>query len=146
MKVIHDKHDEINKAVNTIRAIRTQAGEWAKRVKGSESEEKIVTAGKELSAKLDAIEEELLQVKIQSDQDSLNYPVKLNSKLVALAWMVSYAEAAPTAQAKALCDELIAKTDEHLAKLTPILETDLPSFNDLIAKSGISAIVLEKSS
>jgi hypothetical protein len=142
LDALHSKHGEINRAVNTIRTIRTQAAEWATRLKGTDSEKKVVAAGKALTEKLDAIEGELLQVKIQSDQDSLNYPVKLNSKLTALAFMVSYAEAGPTEQAKQLSKELIARVDEQLNNLKPIVETDLPAFNKLIAKSGIAAIVL----
>lgn len=143
LKAVHDKHDELNKAVNQIRAIRTQATDWAKRVKGTAAEEKVVAAAKELAERLDAVEGELLQVKIQSEQDSLNYPVKLNSKLAALAHVAGGAEAAPTTQAKELLADLTSRIDTQLDQFKTIFATDLPAFNELIAKSGIAAIVLD---
>src|SRR5262249_33527611 len=73
LKRIQDKHDDLNKNVNQIRATRTQAIEWARRVKGTEAEEKVTAAAKSLSEQLDAIEGELLQMKVQSEQDSLNF-------------------------------------------------------------------------
>jgi hypothetical protein len=143
LKAAHDKHDELNRVVNQIRAIRTQATDWAKRVKGTPAEEAIVASAKSLSEKLDAVEGELLQVKIQSDQDSLNYPVKLNGKLAALAGIAGGADAAPTKQAGELLADLTAKIDAQIAVFKPILESDLPAFNKQIADSGIAAIVLE---
>ncbi len=143
LNAIRDKHDELNVGINKIRTARTQATEWAKRVKGSTAEEKIVAAAKALSEKLDAIEGELLQVKIQSDQDSLNFPVKLNAKLSALAFMVGGADAAPTKQAGELFSDLAGKVDAQLDALKSVLADDVPSFNKLVAGSEISAIVFE---
>ncbi|MCC6790570.1 MAG: glycosyl hydrolase, partial [Thermomicrobiales bacterium] len=144
LKAAHDKHDELNRAVNQIRAIRTQATDWAKRVKGTPAEEKVVAGAKSLVEKLDEVEGALLQVKVQSDQDTLNFPVKLNSKLAALAYMVGGADAAPTKQAGELLADLTAKIDEQLGAFKRIFTSDLPAFNDLIAKSGTAAIVLDE--
>jgi hypothetical protein len=139
---VHRKHDALNKSVNSIRAVRTQAIEWARRVKDTEAEPGVVEGAKLLSERLDAIEGELLQVKIQSEQDSLNYPVKLNSKLAALAFMVGNAEAAPTTQAGELFADLAAKVDKQLAELGRVLAEDVPGFNRLVAGAGVDAIVL----
>jgi hypothetical protein len=140
LKRVHDKHDELNKAVNQIRAARTQAIDWARRVKETDAVDKVTTAAKELSETLDAIEGELLQVKIQSEQDNLNYPVKLNAKLSGLAGMVGSADAAPTVQAGELCDVLTAKVDEQLAKLRDVLSTDVAAFNAVVTGAGVPAV------
>ena len=137
---LHRKHSEINQAVNRIRALRRQAEDWARRVKGSEGSEPIIEAAKALKEKLDAIEGELIQVKIESPQDSLNYSVKLNTKIAALLGGIDMAEAAPTPAQRELADELIAKTDTHLAALAKLLEEDVAAFNALVAKSGIPAL------
>ena len=142
LNAIHLKHDALNKAVNSIRTIRTQAVEWARRVKNTEAEPGVVAGGKLLVERLDSVEEELLQVKIQSEQDSLNYPVKLNSKLAALSFMVGNADAAPTKQAGELFVDLASKVDVQLAELKKVLATDLPGFNSLVSESGVPAILL----
>jgi hypothetical protein len=137
---LHRKHDEINKAINRIRALRQQAEDWARRVKGSEGGEEIVEAARKLKEKLDGIEGELTQVKIEAPQDSLNYPVKLNHKIAALLATIDLAEAAPTASQRALADELIAKTDAQLSALTSLMAEDVAAFNALVAKAGIPAL------
>jgi hypothetical protein len=143
LKSIHDEHDDLNKTVNTIRSIRTQATEWAKRVKGTPGETEVVDSAKALCAKLDEVEGELLQVKIQSEQDSLNYPVKLNSKLAALAFLVGGSEFAPTAQAKQLYGELAKQVDAQIEHFHGLLSSDVPAFNKTVADSGTGAVVLE---
>jgi hypothetical protein len=140
LRCINAKHDELNQAVNRIRASRTQATDWARRAKGSESEERITEAAKALSDKFDKIEGDLLQVKIQSNQDSLNFPVKLNTKLSALAGMVGAADAAPTKQQGELFEVLSKQVDKLLAELKKVIEKDVPAFNKLISASGVQAI------
>jgi hypothetical protein len=137
---INQKHDEMNKAVNQIRAARTQAIEWARRVKETDAEEKVTTAAKALSEQLDAIEGELLQMKIKSDQDNLNYPAKLNAKLAALAGMVGNADAAPTKQAGELYESLARQVDEQLAKLATVLDKGVAEFNAVVSGAGVPAV------
>jgi hypothetical protein len=140
LKRIHDKHDELNKAVNQIRAARTQAIEWARRVKETDAEEKVTAAAKSLSDQLDAIEGELLQTKVQSEQDTLNFPVKLNAKLSSLAGMVGNADAAPTTQAGELYEVLARQVDEQIAKLKTVLEKDVAEFNAVVTEAGVPAV------
>lgn len=137
---IHRKHDELNKAVNQIRAARRQAIDWARRVKGTDAEAKVTAEAKSLSERLDAIEGELLQMKIQSFQDSLNFPVKLNAKLSSLIGMVSNADAAPTKQAGQLFESLGEQVDKQIAALEKVLDKDVATFNRLVSGSGIPAI------
>lgn len=137
---INTKHDELNKAVNQLRATRTQAIDWARRVKDTDAEEKVTTAAKALSERLDAIEGELLQTKIQSFQDSLNFPVKLNAKLAGLAGMVGNADAAPTKQAGQLFESLAEQVDTHISALNTVLDKDVAAFNKLVAGAGVPAI------
>ena len=67
---IRDRTSEINQKVITIRSIKSHVKTLADLMEKSGHEnENIVTAGKELSIKLSAIEEELIQVKSKSRQD-----------------------------------------------------------------------------
>ena len=50
------------------------------------------------SAKLTAVEEELYQTRNQANEDPLNYPIKLNNKLAALANVVASTDTVPTRQ------------------------------------------------
>ena len=109
-------------------------------MKGTDAEEKVTAAAKSLSERLDEIEGELLQMKIQSFQDSLNFPVKLNAKLASLIGMVSNADAAPTKQAGQLYESLAEQVDKQIAALEKVLDKDVAKFNRLVTGAGIPAI------
>ena len=137
---IRDTLSNVNEAINRVRAVREQADVWATRTEGTPPGEQIAGAAKELKAKLDGIEGELIQTKAKSSQDTLNFPVKLNSKLAALAGSVGSGDTAPTAQQRDLFADLSARVDAQLAALRRVEETDVPAFNDLIRNAALPAI------
>jgi hypothetical protein len=138
---IREKHSEMNEAINQIRAMREQVDGWVKRTKDADNGDKIAEAGKSLKAKLDGVEEELIQVKAQGMQDTLNFPVKLNSKLVSLAGAVAGGDQAPAKQMLDLYDELSARIDEQLAALKEIVAKDVKAFNKTITDANLPAVV-----
>ena len=71
----------------------------------------------ELDKKMTAIEEALYQTKNSSNQDPLNFPIRLNDKLASVTSSASTGDFAPSAQAKAVKQELIAAIDAELSKL-----------------------------
>ena len=85
------------------------------------------------------MEETLYQTKNQSNQDPLNFPIRVNNKLSWLAGVVSSAETAPTDQSVALYAELAGQIDAQLATLKTLLDEDLKAFNDLAAKVNLPA-------
>ncbi len=96
-----------------------------------------------LNKNLTAVEETLYQTKNQSNQDPLNYPIRLNNKLAALGGVVGSAEAAPTAQSYAVYDELVTQIDAELQKLAQIMRTEVPAFNQLVRDQNIPAVVVK---
>jgi len=78
-------------------------------------------AHKDLLVRLSKIEEELYQVKNQSGQDPLNFPIKLNNRLAALESSVETGDARPTAGSYQVFKELSAELDRQLAELNALL-------------------------
>ena len=138
---IRDKLTDTHNAVIQIRDVRKQVEDLLKRV-GAQSKP-INDAGTALNKKLTTIEETLYQTKNQSNQDPFNYPIRLNNKLAALGGVVGSAEAAPTAQSYAVYDELVTAIDAELAKLSRIMKTDVPAFNQLVRDQNIPAVVVK---
>jgi hypothetical protein len=91
---IRDKVSEANDAVLLIRGVKSQIGPALQRTTDSATKR----AGAELDARLSAIEGRIYQVRNQSSQDPLNFPIMLNNKLAALAGVVVGAGAPPTTQ------------------------------------------------
>ncbi len=140
---IRDKVSETHNAIVQIRDVRKQVDDLLKRVKDQPSSKVINEAGTALNKSLLAIEETLYQTKNQSSQDPLNFPIRLNNKLAALAGVVSGGEFPPTDQSYAVYEELAGQIDAQLQRLTQMLKTDLPAFNQLVREQNIPAVVVK---
>ena len=140
---IRDKLTEIHNAIIQIREVRRQVEDLLKRLTGQPNFKVVNDAGTALNKNLTTIEETLYQTKNQSNQDPLNYPIRLNNKLAALGGVVGSAEAAPTAQSYAVYDELVTQIDAELQKLAQIMRTDVPAFNQLVRDQNIPAVVVK---
>jgi photosystem II stability/assembly factor-like uncharacterized protein len=140
---LRDKVSQVNDAVIKIRETRKQIDDYAARVADVKEAAKAVEAGKALSKKLSAIENELYQTKNQSSQDPLNYPIKLNNKIAAVLGVVQMSDTAPTRQASETFEDLATKANAQLKALDSALKGDLVTFNKL-AKEADVPVVLAK--
>jgi hypothetical protein len=143
---IRDKLSATHEAIIRIREVRKQVNDMAALWKDDPRAKKVLEAGKALAARLTAVEEELYQTKNQSNQDPLNYPIRLNNKLAALGGVVEAGDGAPTAQSYEVFKDLSAKIDAQLAKLGEILKRDLEDFNKTVREEKIPAVGLKDSS
>lgn len=137
---IQAKVNQANEAVIRIRDARKQVEDLMAR---SPKATAVVEAGKKLNAALTAVEEELYQTKNQSNQDPLNYPIRLNNKLAALLGTVQNSDTGPTAQASQVFEDLATKTNVSLKRLEGTLGTDLVAFNKLVREAEVPAVVLK---
>ncbi|MGH9875395.1 MAG: WD40/YVTN/BNR-like repeat-containing protein, partial [Pyrinomonadaceae bacterium] len=140
---IRDKVTETHNAIILIRDVRKQVDDLLKRVAGQPSYKVINDAATPLRKNLTAVEESLYQTKNRSSQDPLNFPIRLNNKLAALAGVVQSADAAPTDQSYAVYDELVAQIDAQLAKLAQIMKTEVPAFNQLVREQNVPAVTVK---
>ncbi len=128
---IRDKFSEVNESITRIREVRRELADVKKRA--GKDAKPVIDAANDLDKKMTAIEEALYQTKNKSSQDPLNYPVRLNNKLAAVADSAEIGGWAPTAQHVAVRDEIVKLIDEQLARLKALWATDLPAFNKLAA-------------
>ncbi len=140
---IRDKLSETHRAIKRIRDVREQTQAITRRLGEREGSDEIKQAARALNEKLTAIEEALYQTKNQSRQDPLNFPIRLNNKLAALASTVAAGDYRPTDQAYAVKAELTAQIDAELARLDTVLTTDVPAFNELVRAKAIPAVIVE---
>ena len=122
---------DANNAVLLVRGIRAQVDAIAKAGKP------MPAAVPALMARISAIEAEIYQVKMQSRQDPLNYPIKLNNKLAALIGIIESAEAPPTDGTRTVFAALSAQLDAQLKALETALAEGLPAANAALRAAGM---------
>lgn len=123
---VRDRLSQANEAVILIRSVKAQVDDRVKKANDSKFEH----MARMFKDKLSKVEEEIYQVRNQSSQDPLNYPIKLNNKIGALMGAVEGVAGRPTAQSYEVFNELSARLDQQLNWLEQILSRDLPAFNE----------------
>jgi photosystem II stability/assembly factor-like uncharacterized protein len=136
---VREKVSEIHGAVKQLRTVREQVQGWVDRSEGTSLAEQ----GAQIVKRLSAIEDELIQTKWRSAQDTLNFPPKLNSKVNHLSRVVGNGDFRPTKAMITLFDELSKAVGRHLSELRIVLETDVESFTSAIRSSSVPLVTME---
>ncbi|MGB5555709.1 MAG: glycosyl hydrolase [Flavobacteriaceae bacterium] len=133
---IMQKTTAANEAVIKIREIRKHLETSKKGISEADQQQTVAPFLKKLAA----VEEELYQVKNQSGQDPLNFPIKLNNRLASLRRSVESGDAKPTDGAYKVFGELSAELEKHLRELNGVMQSDLSQVNAILKSSGAEAI------
>jgi photosystem II stability/assembly factor-like uncharacterized protein len=140
---VRDRVSEAHEAVNRIREIRKQTDDLVGRLAKHSAKDSVAGCAKRMNEKLKAIEEEIIQVKLKSGQDALNYPIKLNDKIANLTGVAASADTRPTRQTVDVFNELSGRLETQLVKYRKVLDEDLPSFNATVKTLDIPAVILK---
>jgi len=137
---LRERITQAQDAINQMLDLRSQIKELKKRLGDDPDRKPIAAAAETLDTHIAAIEEELFEPKIKASEDSLNYPVKLRYKLVALAQVVDSADAVPTQSSYALYDELSAQLDAILGRWRDASEKELTALNEAARKAAFPTL------
>ena len=134
---IRDKVSEANQAVIDIRNMKTQIADRLTK----NTDARLKASGDKLTASLSAVEAEIYQVKNQSGQDPLNYPIKTNNRLASLLSMVGNGDGKPTTNAPIIFQDLVKELKAETDKLEETLVGELATFNTEAKRLGLDAVV-----
>jgi hypothetical protein len=138
---VRDKSSQANEAVLLVRGIKEQIKD--RRTKLDPKNAAVAKALDDFESALSAIESEIYQVKLQSSQDPLNFPIKLNNKIAALQGVIESADVKPTEQAYSVFRTLSNSLDEHVGRLDTTTKTKMPPINQLLQRQKLDPIKAE---
>jgi photosystem II stability/assembly factor-like uncharacterized protein len=125
-----------------IHDLRTQIAALQQRLPNTPTLLPVVDSGKNLDAKLVAIEDQLVNWKIKANEDSLQYPVKLDGQLAVLADYVGSGDSAPTQAALDRFQQLKQEVDKEVAAWNSVVSTDLVAFQNTAREHKVDAVVV----
>ena len=140
LQQVRAKTSEANDAVKTIRWVRAELADREKRLSGA-SLSQFQSLAAPLRTELAVVEDSIYQTKNRSGQDPLNYPIRLNNKIAALAGVAGSAEARPTEQTTSAFRVLSTQLDGELATMKRALEGKLPQINSVLRGASLPEIV-----
>lgn len=133
---IRDKLSEANQAVIRIRDIK---GQVTDRV-GRSSDARLKTVADTLTQQISAVEEEIYQVRNQSGQDPLNFPIKVNNRIATLNRSVNTGDGAPIGNAEPIFNDLVGELKVQTDKLEEIINRELPKLNAELRRLGLTEV------
>ena len=133
---VRDQLTRANDAVRTIRNVKAQLAQRRAKLTGESA-----TLASAFIDSLSAAEGEIYQVRNQSGQDPLNYPIKLNDQIAGLASFGSSGDRRPPPQALEVYNTLIPQLDRQMARLKRAMDTQLPRVNAALKAAGETEIV-----
>ncbi len=133
---IRDKVNEANSAVIQIRRIKKDVADRL----AAKNDADLRAVANRLTRQLTEVEEDVYQVRNQSNQDPLNFPIKINNRLASLLRAVETGDGRPTGNAVPIFNDIKLELKMQTDRLQQVLTTDLPRFNQLAQKLGLQPV------
>ncbi len=137
---IRDKVSEANQAVINIRDLKKQT---ADRLTKSQ-DPALKTVADAFTKHVSDVEEAIYQVRNQSGQDPLNFPIKVNNRLATLLRTVTTGDGKPIGAARPIFNDLSGELKVETDRLTKVLADDLTKLNAELKRLGLPEVTLAK--
>jgi hypothetical protein len=137
---VRDETSKANDAVKLVRNVRAQITDRTAKLPEAKRGS-FETSAKALNSILSTAEQAIYQTQNRSGQDPLNYPIRLNNNIAALAGVASGTDARPTDQTRQVFAILSKELDAQLATIHSALSSSLPQLNKELAAAGLAPIV-----
>jgi hypothetical protein len=135
---VRNQLSQADTIVSEIRYVRQQVEERLK----ANPDASLKSEADAMNAKMTTIEETVYQTKNRSDQDPLNFQIRLNNYIGTLDKSVMMGDAAPTAQAYVVEEELTQRLDAQQKAFDAVVAEDLAKLNSGFAKKKQKAVTV----
>jgi photosystem II stability/assembly factor-like uncharacterized protein len=137
---IRDKVSEANDAVIKIRDLKKQTTDRLTKSQDAA----LKTAADSFSKHVSDVEEAIYQVRNQSGQDPLNFPIKVNNRLATLLRTVTTGDGKPIGAARPIFNDLSGELKVETDRLAKVLADDLAKLNAELKRLGLPEVTLAK--
>ena len=126
---VNETVDKAHESIKKIRKVTAQLSAFSKQYKDNEEVKTLIEKANTMKDSLGEIEKALYQTKNRSNQDPLNFPIKLTNKLAHVNSLVGRDDFPPTDQDIAVKNELSKKINAQLDAFDAMLIKEIKEFN-----------------
>ena len=134
---VRDKATEANIAVIGIRRVKAQLID---RQKKAADDAALKSSGATLVTNASVVEDSVYQVRNQSGQDPLNFPIRVNNRLATLLAMSERGDGRPTTNMPEIFGILTAELGRYTTQLARIWATDLTAVNKELSRLKLAPL------
>ncbi len=135
-RAVRDKVTEANEAVIAIRNVKKQLEDRYEK----SDDAKLHDAGDRLDTNASDVEDDIYQVKNRSNQDPLNFPIRVNNRLANLMAMAERGDGRPTTNMPEIFQILSVQLKGYTDRLDEVWETDLAAVNRELSRLNLATI------
>lgn len=136
---IRDRVHEANEAVIAVRRVKAQL-EDRLASDAAADEESLAETAQVLIRNASAVEAGIYQVRNRSNQDPLNFPIKVNNRLANLLSMVERGDGRPNQGMHDVYEIMSNELQQYLDRLERVWEHDLAAVNRELERLGLPAV------
>ena len=136
--------NKAHESIKKIRAINKKLDAFMKQYKDNEATKDLVERAKKMKEGFSEVEKALYQTKNRSNQDPLNFPIRLTNKLAHLNRLVGIDDFPPTAQDIGVKNEMTTKINAQLATFDQLVDEEKKAFNDAFNQLGLDYLSIEE--
>ena len=144
VNLVNSSVDKAHKAIKNIRTIRKKLEDFEVLHKENITLNPILKKAEKLNQSLTKIEKALYQTQNKSNQDPLNFPIRLTNKLGHLNQLVTINDFPPTDQDEIVRKLLTKKIDENLEEYEKLIKEDLRLFNENFSKLNLDYLTINE--
>ena len=133
-RMVRQRADDANQRVIEVRRVKAQLEERQKR---ANNDRRLASTGATLVTNASDVEDDIYQVKNQSGQDPLNFPIRVNNRLANLLSMAERGDGRPTTNMPEIFGILDAELKVYEVKLQQVWARDLAAVNKELARLGL---------
>ncbi len=141
---VNETVDLAHQSIKKIRAVNGKLEEFIKKYKDEEATKALVEKAKTMKENFGSIEKELYQTQNRSNQDPLNFPIRLTNKLGHLNSLVSMDDFPPTDQDIEVKNELSAQIKKQLTEFDAMVDKEISDFNKEFNSLNLSYLSIEE--
>ena len=133
---IRDKVDEANSAVIAIRRVKAQLEQRLEQ----RDDARLQQAAERLVANASAVEADIYQVRNRSNQDPLNFPIRVNNRLANLLSMSERGDGRPGNNMEEIFQIMVNELRGYTDRLEEVWVTDLSAVNRELRRLGMEPV------
>ncbi len=136
--------DKAHQSIKKIRKITEQLDAFTAQYKDNNQTKDLVEKARKMKEGFGAVEKALYQTKNRSNQDPLNFPIRLTNKLGHLNSLVTLDDCPPTEQDIAVKNELTAKINSELQAFDALVTKEIQEFNTAFNDLKLNYLFVEE--
>ena len=139
---VRDRITQLHTAINEIREVKSQIKSLHSRFGDDQRVKPALDAADDVTKKMSAVEEELIQVNMKGSEANLAFPNMLNERFDTFSHLIESGDKEPTKPQLEVFQMLSSQLDEQLKRWAQVKQEEVANVSELIKQANLPALII----